>query len=195
MKKILYLLIILFCSSCNKENTKKRKIVRKKEPLDSIIVLNDNNGNINCIYRFSNHKEKVLKEKISFFSNGKIDYSKSSFAEVVGNDLKFHSTYENKYKISKKRFLEFIGTVIINQSDSVQILKPDTIHFNEDSKIINYKKNLPPYGKIVETIFLDTIIKEKNKESKTIIRTIEYEIDLRDLLIYRAEKIKKNYSH
>ena len=195
MKKIIYLLIIIFCSSCNKESKKNQKIVRKEEPLDSIIVLNDNNGNINCIYKFSNRKEKVLNEKISFFSDGKIDYSKSNFAEVDGNDLKFHSVYDKKYKIPKKRFLEFIGTVIINQSDSVQILKPDTLFFNEDSKIINYKKNLPPYGKIVETIFLDTIIKQKNEQNKTIIRTIEYEIDLRDLLIYRAEKIKKNYSH
>lgn len=195
MKKILYFLIILFCSSCNKENKKNEKIVRKKEPLDSIIVLNDNNGNINCIYRFSNHKEKVLKEKISFFSNGKIDYSNSNFAEIVGNDLKFHSAYEKKYKIPKKRFLQFIGNVIINNSDNVQILKPDTLHFNEDSKIINYKKNLPPYGKVLETIFLDTIIKDKNEPNKTIIRTIEYEIDLRDLLIYRAKKIKNNYSH
>jgi len=195
MKKILYLFIVIFCFSCNKENKKNQKIVRKKEPLDSIIILNDNNGNINCIYRFSNHKEKVLKEKISFFSNGKIDYSNSNFAEIVGNDLKFHSVYEKKYKIPKKRFLQFIGNVITNNSDSVQILKPDTLHFNEDSKIINYKKNLPPYGKILETIFLDTIIKDKNEPNKTIIRTIEYEIDLRDLLIYRAKKIKNNYSH
>lgn len=164
----------------------------KKGKFDSIVVIEDENNKIKCIYKFSNEKEKVLNELISFTKDGKIDYAKSSFAEIVGDDLIFHSQYDKKYQIPDKRFLEFIGTKIINQSDSLQLIKPDTIFFSKDSKIENYKKILPPYGKILETIFLDTIVKEKNKLNKTIIRTIEYKIDLRDLLIDRAEEIKKN---
>ncbi len=193
MKTAIYFLIILVFFSCKRE-VEKTHI--EKEEIDSIVVLKDKNNKINCIYRFSNEKEKVLNELISFTKNGKIDYAKSNFAEIVGNDLIFHSQYDKKYRIPDKRFLEFIGTKIINQSDSVQIIKLDTIFFSEDSRIENYKKNLPPYGKILETIFLDTIIKEKNKLNKTIIRTIEYKIDLRNLLIERTEETKKNsYSH
>ena len=188
VKTTIYFLIILVFFSCKKE-VEKTHI--EKEKTDSIVVIKDENNKINCIYRFSNEKEKVLNELISFTKNGKIDYAKSNFAEIVGNDLIFHSQYDKKYRIPDERFLEFIGTKIINQSDSVQIIKPDTIFFREDSKIENYKKILPPYGKILETIFLDTIIKEKNKLNKTIIRTIEYKIDLRDLLIERTEEIKK----
>lgn len=167
----------------------------EKEKFDSIVVIKDENKQINCIYRFSNEKGKVLNELISFTKDGKIDYAKSNFAEIVGNDLIFHSQYDKKYQIPDKRFLEFIGTKIINQSDSVQIIKPDTIFFSEDSKIENYKKKLPPYGKILETIILDTIIKEKHRPNKKIIITIEYKIDLRDLLINRAEQFKNSYSH
>ena len=60
--------------------------------------------------------------------------------------------------------------------------------FRENSKIENYLKLLPPKGKVLETLFLDTIIKSKGEENKTIIRTIEYDVDLRDLLI---DKIKE----
>ena len=192
VKTTIYFLIILVFFSCKRE-MKKTHIEKPK--FDSIVVLKDENKKINCIYRFSNEKEKVLNELISFTKDGKIDYAKSNFAEIVGNDLIFHSQYDKKYQIPDKRFLEFIGTKIINQSDSVQIIKPDTIFFSEDSKIKNYKKKLPPYGKVLETIILDTIIKQKNRPTKKIIRTIEYKIDLRDLLINRAEQIKNSYSH
>lgn len=137
VKTTIYFLIILVFFSCKRE-MKKTHI--EKEKFDSIVVIKDENKQINCFYRFSNEKGKVLNELISFTKDGKIDYARSNFVEIVGNDLIFHSQYDKKYQIPNKRFLEFIGTKITNQSDSVQIIKPDTIFFNEDSKIENYKK-------------------------------------------------------
>jgi hypothetical protein len=132
---------------------------------------------ITCIYSISNQNNRKLKEKIEFFPNGKIDYSKSTFLERKGNDLYFHSQYSKQYPIPKKRFVQFTS-------------KSDTVFFRENGEIKNYKKILPNCGKIIETIFLDSIVKIQNKEEHTVIRTIEYKIDLNDLLFDKIKSLK-----
>ena len=79
----------------------------------------------------------------------------------------------NHYPIPKKRVLELVSNL-------------DLIFFREKGEIKNCKKILRKRVKVIETIFLHTIIKAKNNQN--FIRTIEYEIDLNDLLF---DKIKR----
>ena len=184
------LIIFLLYISCAKEKPKS-EIITSEKIADSIVIIKNENDKIISAYRFSNGNSKKLNEKITFLPNGKIDYSNSFFLEIINNDLVLHSSYNELYPIPQKRYAEFIGWKITNDSlNNSQIIKSDTTFFREDFKIKNYNKILPPKGKVVETIFLDTLIKSKGKENETIIRTVEYEVDLRDLLIYRVNKLK-----
>lgn len=184
---LISLFIIILIFSCGHENPKLQSI-STKTPVDSIVVLKNENNKMICIYRFSNSNPKKLNEKITFLPNGEIDYSKSMFLQVIENDLVLWSPNEKQYPIPIKRYAQFIGWKITNDSIGNQTIKLDTTFFRENSKIENYLKLLPPKGKVLETLFLDTIIKSKGEENKTIIRTIEYDVDLRDLLI---DKIKE----
>ncbi|OYU85343.1 MAG: hypothetical protein CFE24_02235 [Flavobacterium sp. BFFFF2] len=195
-KYLTFLISILLVFSCAKEVSNKdvvhMPIIREKSN-DSIIIELDKNDKITSVYRFSNGDKKVMREKIAFLPNGKIDYSKSAFLEVRGKDLYFRSIYDSKYPIPKKRYAQYIGNKYIKPDFSnFEKLKLDSTFFRENGKISNYSKVLSRRGKIIETIFLDTVIKVKNDEDQIVIRSVEYEIDLDNLLIKRVQEIKNN---
>ncbi len=170
--------MILSCGKAKKAESENQLIQQITN--DSVVfIMNKNNNVITCVYSFSNQNKKQLKEKIEFFPNGKIDYSKSTFLERKGNDLYFHSQYSEQYPIPKKRYVEFTS-------------KSDTVYFREKGEIKNYKKKLPNNGKIIETIFLDSIVKVQNNEKQKVIRTVEYKIDLNDLLFDKIKTLKVN---
>lgn len=180
-KCIFSIFILIIFISCEKVNkVKSNNYFLKQIANDSVAFLVDKKNNqIKCIYSFTNKDDKQLKEKIEFFSNGKIDYSKSTFLERKENNIYFHSRYSKQYPIPKKRYVEFIS-------------KTDTIFFRERGEIKNYKKKLPNTGKIIEIIFLDSVIKKQNNERQKVIRTIEYKIDLNDLLFDKIKNFKIN---
>jgi len=180
-KRISTFFILLIILSCGKaKETESNNYLIKQIANDSVsFLVNKKNNLITCVYSFSNRNEKQLKEKIEFFSNGQIDYSKSTFLKRKGNDLYFYSQYSKQYPIPKKRYVEFTS-------------KSDTVFFREKGEIKNYKKVLSNRGKIIETIFLDSIVKVQNNEKQKIIRTLEYQIDLNDLLFDKIKTFKVN---
>ncbi|CAM3531816.1 hypothetical protein FLGE108171_01775 [Flavobacterium gelidilacus] len=189
--KLILFVILITSISCNQKIKKETNSSPSKTPDDSIVVVKNEEDKIVCVYRFSKGDSKKLNEKITFLASGEIDYTNSIFLQIIGNDLYLRSPYDIHYPILKKRFAEFIGFKISNDSlNNAQIIKSDTTFFGEDSKIKNYIKKLPLKGKVIETIFLDTLIKTKGKENQTIIRTLEYEVDLRDLLFDRINEFK-----
>ncbi|VXA91338.1 conserved hypothetical protein [Flavobacterium sp. 9AF] len=179
------LLSFLSCSKVKNEGLTISDIPKKSS--DSIIADLDENNKVVRIYSFLSTPEKPMKEMITFLRNGEIDSSKSTFLEIRNKDIYFHSPYAK----NSRRFVNFFGNDSINENfNNFSKVKLDSMFFNKNGVIKNYKNVMPQRGKIVETVFLDTII-EKDNVNHSIIRTIEYYIDINNLLINKVEKIKQ----
>jgi hypothetical protein len=189
--KLIIILITLLFLSCSKD----KKVIHEdlKSPdnlIDSVIVEVNKQNEIIRVYSFLNTPEKPIKEMITFQDNNKIDFTKSTFLEVKNDDLYFYSHY-SKYPIPKKRFIQFIFSDSINSNfDNFSKIKLDTAFFNIDGVIEDYKSKLSKKGKIVETVFLDSLVVKNNEEQK-VIRTLEYYVDLDNLLIDNLKAIRK----
>ncbi|MCO6164486.1 hypothetical protein [Flavobacterium sp. NRK F7] len=187
IKLFLPILLISFLSCSKVKNEGITFCEIQKKSSDSIIADLDENNKVVRIYSFLNTPEKPMKEMITFLRNGEIDSSKSTFLEIRNKDMYFHSPYAK----NSRRFVKFLGNDSINENfNNFSKVKLDSMFFNKKGIIKNYKNVMAQRGKIVETVFLDTII-EKDKENHTIIRTIEYYIDINNLLINKVEKIKQ----
>lgn len=180
--RVLILILSVLLFSC-KQNIKQEHTNSVDESNDSLVIYD------NGIFLYLNGKKPILKEGIYFLKNGDIDNKRSIYVEIKGENLYYHSPY-SKYKIGKERFIIFKGNNKLKKNfENVSKLKLDEYYFDEKAKIDNFKNEISNIGIIEETIFLDSIIKNKGLKFKRI-RTIKSYIDFENLLINNLEKIK-----
>jgi hypothetical protein len=191
VSKMFFFTFILIIVSCNK-NQNKQPFIQVKDKVicnDSIVIYTSKKGRIECIYNILKNKEKYLKEGICFLQDGTINYDRSTYLEIKGADLHYHSPYDKSYKIGEKRFVVFKGNDSLRKDFSnINRIKLEELNFNENGIIKNFKKNIAKIGIVEETIILDTLIKSSNSNKK-IIRTIEIYIDTDNLLINKLDSI------
>lgn len=180
--------LLISCNNSQKNQSVNNDNYDDRIENDSISIYIDKKGHMECIYNILNNKEKFVKEGICFLSNGDIDYDKSTFLEIKGKDLYYHSPYDKSYKIGKKRYVIFKGNDSISKDFSnIQKINFKEFNFNESGIIADFKNKIPKIGIVEETIFIDTLIKS-GKENKKMIRTIESYIDTDNLLINKLIK-------
>lgn len=172
--------------SCNESN--KLKNVNYENSIDSIVVYKDKKGHTECIYNILNNKDKFIKEGICFLSNGDIDFDKSTFLKIKGNNLHYYSPFNKSYKIGINRYVIFKGNDSIKKDFSnIELLKLSEFNFNENGIIEDYNKKIPKIGIVEEIIFLDSVVKSENGNEKIIETFVSY-IDLENLLINKLKK-------